>query len=66
VRNYIKTKKPANSTIIYRLKNIQERVDLWKFVLPRVNIFYASKCLVDKEILKACLKSGTGFDVASA
>jgi len=51
--------------IVYRLKNIQERVDLWNKVLPRVNIFYATKCLQDGEVLKACLKAGTGFDVAS-
>jgi ornithine decarboxylase len=51
--------------ILVRLKAIEERVKLWKQVLPRVEIFYATKCNMDKEIFKSCLQAGTGFDVAS-
>ena len=52
--------------ILYRLNNIQERVNLWKQLLPRVDIFYAMKVLDDEKIIRKCMSCKTGFDVASA
>ena len=50
---------------MFDITNVQKRIDIWKQLLPRVEIFYALKCNPDIEILKACVRAGTGFDVAS-
>ena len=44
---------------------ISERIELFRRILPRVEVFYAMKCNYDQELIKACVKDGTGFDVAS-
>ena len=72
---YIKKHKPNHSLIlypqltlpkyIYRLNNINERVNLWKQLLPRVDLFFAVKVLDDEKIIKRCASLNTGFDVAS-
>lgn len=38
---------------------------MWRHYLPRVELFYATKCNVDDNIIKECVKLGCGFDVAS-
>jgi diaminopimelate decarboxylase len=35
------------SFYICNLKSISDRIDLWNKILPRVEIFYASKCNPD-------------------
>lgn len=49
----------------YDLGSVQQRIEMWRAMLPRVDLFYAVKTNPDPEVLKICLRNGTGFDVAS-
>lgn len=51
--------------MLYRLQNLEDRITLWKNLLPRVEIFYSIKCNSDHQVIKRCLKCGTGFGAAS-
>lgn len=51
---------------ILNLKNVQDRVKIWKHLIPRVQPFYACKANFDLEICKVINNNNGGFDVASA
>lgn len=50
---------------VYDIKSAEERIALWRTLMPRVEIFYAVKTNPNTKIVEKCLESGTGFDVAS-
>ena len=54
-----------DSFYLCKLEVISERIALFRKILPRVEVFYAMKCNSDAEVIKTCVKDGTGFDVAS-
>ena len=58
-------KDQENSFWVFDLKSVRERVEIWRHYLPRVELFYATKCNADDEIVKECARLGCGFDVAS-
>ena len=47
------------------IRSVYQKVDLWKTLMPRVEMFYAVKVNADKKILKVCLQKGLGFDAGS-
>lgn len=53
------------SFYIFDLAEIDYRVKTWRKLMPRVELFYASKCLFDDAVMKRCSSLGCGFDVAS-
>ena len=68
VRSVIKEKVKRGQTrsfFVIDTSSIQERIELWRTMLPRVEIFYAVKVNPDDEIVKKCIQMGTGFDAAS-
>jgi diaminopimelate decarboxylase len=42
---------------LYDIKNVEERITIWKNMLPRVELFYAAKVNPNVEILKACVNN---------
>jgi len=65
MRNKIAKESLNYSFYVFDIKSIYERINIWRQLLPRVEIFYAAKCNTDEEVGKACVKMNTGFDVAS-
>ena len=61
----IKEEDLDESFYFCKLNNISERIELFRKILPRVEIFYAMKCNSDKQVIKTCIQDGVGFDVAS-
>ena len=47
------------------MENVNQRIDLWHHLMPRVELWFAAKVLDDEEVYKFCIKKGCGFDVAS-
>ena len=47
------------------LQSVQKRIDLWKQVLPRVDMFYAVKTNPDAQILATLRRNNCNFDCAS-
>lgn len=47
------------------IQSVRDRIDLFKRLMPRVNIFYAMKANADESLCKACIDKEIGFDVAS-
>lgn len=43
-----------DSFSVFDLKSVEERIQIWRHFLPRVEMFFASKVLFDEEIMKAC------------
>ena len=41
MQNYVVTNKPKNSLMFFKLQNLEDRINLWKYLLPRVKIFYS-------------------------
>ena len=56
----------SNSFYCFDLSEVKHRVEVWRKLMPRVQIRYATKANPDLEILKECFKLGCGFDVASS
>ncbi|KAH9490145.1 Mitochondrial 2-oxoadipate and 2-oxoglutarate transporter [Bulinus truncatus] len=50
---------------IVNIHDIEEKLNVWKKLLPRVELFYAVKCNNDPKVIKFLAKAGTGFDCAS-
>lgn len=61
----IKQKGLAESFYVLDMDSVHRRIDLWKHLLPRVEVFFAAKALDDAEVFKAVVSRGCGFDVAS-
>ena len=66
MRNKIAKENTTESFYVFDIQSIYERIKNWRHVLPRAEIFYATKCNSNEQIGRACVKMGTGFDVASA
>lgn len=47
------------------MTSIDDRMELWKRMMPRVEVFYAAKCNFNEGIMSQVIKRGGGFDVAS-
>lgn len=45
---------------------VLNRLNLWKSLLPEVDVFYAVKSNPNPEILKTLFNAGTSFDCASS
>lgn len=60
-----KSKVKKDSFWVFDMGSINERINVWKSLLPRVEIFFAAKVLFDDQINTVCHQNGTGFDVAS-
>jgi len=61
----IKQKSLGESFYVLDMDSVHRRIDLWKHLLPRVELFFAAKALDDAEVFKAVVARGCGFDVAS-
>jgi len=64
-RDLITRFKLQDNFYIANLTVLQNKIDQWKELLPRVSPFYAVKCNPDKEIINMMIKNGLGFDCAS-
>lgn len=47
------------------LSDVNRRVELWRLLLPRVELFYAAKVNPSPGIIERCVSLNTGFDAAS-
>lgn len=47
------------------LSDVNRRVELWRLLLPRVELYYAAKVNPDPKIVERCVSLNTGFDAAS-
>ena len=68
VRSVIKDKiKMGEKEAFYvqDLTDVEFRINLFRKLMPRVELFYAYKAHPDKELFKTCMAHKTGFDVAS-
>ena len=68
VRSLIKEKikmGETNAFYVQDLTDAEYRINLFRKLMPRVELFYAYKAHPDKEFLKTCMAHETGFDVAS-
>ena len=61
----IEKKKISYSFYVFDIENVHQRIDLWRQLLPRVELWFAAKALDDSKVYKACIQKGCGFDVAS-
>ena len=61
----IEKKKISYSFYVFDIENVHQRIDLWRQLLPRVELWFAAKVLDDSKVYKACIQKGCGFDVAS-
>lgn len=55
-----------NSFYVFDLSEVKHRIELWRKLLPRVEVFYAAKVNPDKKVVDECVKHNSGFDVASS
>ena len=65
IKKRIANKSQENSFYVFDIASVKERVEMWRYYLPRVELFYATKCNTDHQIVQECVKLGCGFDVAS-
>lgn len=61
----IKEKRISDAFYVFDIENVHQRIDLWRQLLPRVELWFAAKVLDDSKVYKACIQKGCGFDVAS-
>jgi len=63
--DFIQKFKLQDSFYIANLTVLQNKINQWKELLPRVTPFYAVKCNPDREMIHMMIKNGIGFDCAS-
>ena len=61
----IKKGSQKSAFYIFDAQSAEERIELWREYLPRVEIFYAVKTNPNDKIIEKCIQNNTGFDVAS-
>jgi ornithine decarboxylase len=64
-RNLIHQHKLTDSFYIVDLKKLDNKINLWKSLLPKITPFYAIKCNPDEEVIKYMIKKNINFDCAS-
>jgi ornithine decarboxylase len=57
--------KHKDSFYLFDIENVTERIKIWRYLLPRVEIFYAVKTNTNPRIIQKCIDNNTCFDVAS-
>ena len=65
-KEQISKRNLKDSFWVLDIQNVYDRINIWRKLMPRVQIFYAAKCNQNIEVGKACVEMNTGFDVASA
>ena len=56
MNKHIKQNKEKDSFYVVDINNVKERIDLWRKLLPRVEIFYATKANNNDKIFEVCIK----------
>ncbi|XP_076033116.1 ornithine decarboxylase-like [Oratosquilla oratoria] len=51
--------------MVLELDDIVRKVERWRRLLPRVDLFYAVKCNPERVIIDTLVSLGCGFDCAS-
>jgi ornithine decarboxylase len=64
-RNLIHQHNLTDSFYIVDLKKLDNKITLWRSLLPNIIPFYAIKCNPDEEVIKYMIKKNINFDCAS-
>lgn len=65
LRSYIREREPDMPVMLLNLTKVKEQWQRWKHELPRVEVFYATKCNSDLGLMRFLSKLGANFDCAS-
>ena len=55
-KSLISQKSLQDSFYLFDLTNVVKRIEMWRRLIPRVEIYYAAKCNPDSGIIKTCHK----------
>ncbi|XP_076033036.1 antizyme inhibitor 2-like [Oratosquilla oratoria] len=65
LKDIISQTKEEDSFMVLELDDIVRKVERWRRLLPRVDLFYAVKCNPERAIIDILVSLGCGFDCAS-
>jgi ornithine decarboxylase len=65
ILNLTKSEFEKESFWAFDTTSVVDRIQIWRHTLPRIEVFYATKCNPDFEICKKVVEMDCGFDVAS-
>jgi ornithine decarboxylase len=65
INHFLETHQSDQPFYVVNLREVMEKINLWREKLPNVEPFYAIKCNPDDVIIKLMASMGLGFDCAS-
>ncbi|XP_076033030.1 antizyme inhibitor 2-like [Oratosquilla oratoria] len=65
LKDIISQTKEEDSFMVLELDDIVRKVERWRRLLPRVDLFYAVKCNPERAMIDILVSLGCGFDCAS-
>jgi ornithine decarboxylase len=65
INHFLETHQSDQPFYIVNLKEVIQKINLWRDNLPNVEPFYAIKCNPDEVVIKLMASMGLGFDCAS-
>lgn len=65
INHFLETHQSDQPFYIVNLREVIQKINLWRENLPQVEPFYAIKCNPDEVIIKLMASMGLGFDCAS-